>query len=358
MIHDFFKDLVVVELASVLAGPAVGLFFAEMGAKVIKIENATTQGDVTRKWRLSTEDRKRTYSAYYCSINWGKEVHLKNVSDTIDKEFIFGLIRKADIVIANFKPSSAQKLQMDYASLKAINPKIIYGQIAAYKYTQKPAFDVILQAETGFLSMTGEKNGSPVKMPVALIDVIAAHQLKEGILIALLHRYKTGEGSFVQTSLEEAAIASLVNQASNYLMEGHVAQKMGVEHPNIVPYGTIFTTKDDLDLVIGVGTEKHFASLCTCLQIPELTNNKKYNTNKERVLHRTEINKILAIQFRKFNLSQIYKCLLEANVPVGKLNTIQDVFESKVGKEMIQEEILDDQTQSRSVKSVAFHLSS
>ncbi len=351
-----FKDLLVIELASVLAGPAVGLFFSELGAKVIKIENATTHGDVTRRWRLSKEDKDRNYSAYYCSVNWQKETHFKNLSDSVDQTYIYELVKKADIVIANFKLSSATKLGMDYASLKAINPTLIYGQINGYKYADKPAFDVILQAETGFLSMNGEANGRPVKMPVALIDVLAAHQLKEGILIALLRKHQTGEGSFVETSLEESAIASLVNQASNYLMEGHVAKRMGVEHPNIVPYGTIFSTKDGFDIVIGVGTEKQFVNLCHCLEIPEMAQDKRFNTNKQRVQNRDAINQLLMSRFKSCSFDIIYNCLLNHNVPVGKLNTIQDVFESKVGKEMVLTEQMSDGLISKRVASVAFRI--
>ncbi len=351
-----FKDLVVLELASVLAGPAVGLFFAELGAKVIKIENSSTEGDVTRRWRLADEDKSRHYSAYYCSVNWHKETIFKNLRDEADQAFIFDLVKEVDIVIANFKSSSAAKLGMDYNTLKEIKPSLIYGQINGYKYKDKPAFDVILQAETGFLSMNGEPNGQPVKMPVALIDVLAAHQLKEGILIALLHKYQTGKGSFVETSLEEAAIASLVNQASNYLMEGHIAKRLGVEHPNIVPYGTIFSTKDGIDLVIGVGTEKQFANLCHCLDIPEIAQDKKFETNKQRVLNRVEINQILADRFKFFSFDTIFDCLLKAGVPIGKLNTIQDVFQSKVGNEMILTEKMEDGEISKRVASIAFKI--
>jgi len=356
MENDLFTDLIVVELASVLAGPAVGLFFSELGAKVIKIENSTTHGDVTRKWRLSDEDQNRPYSAYYCSVNWNKETHFKNLRDAVDLKFVYKLIEKADIVISNFKKKSAILMGLDYKTLKKINPKIIYGQINAYEYLDKPAFDVILQAETGFLSMTGEKDGGFVKMPVALIDVIAAHQLKEGLLIALLKKYKTDKGSYVETSLESSAIASLVNQASNYLMEAHIPEKMGVEHPNIVPYGTVFYSKDSVAMVIGAGTDKQFDVLCECLDAKHLPLNDKFKSNKFRVQNRINLNNILKEKFLNFNFDEIYCKLVEKNVPVGKVISVKDVFNGDVGKEMILEEMMIDGKLSRRVKSVSFNI--
>ncbi len=356
MKNDLFTDLIVVELASVLAGPAVGLFFSELGADVIKIENSTTNGDVTRKWRLAKEDQNRPYSAYYCSVNWKKETHFKNLREAVDIQFVYNLIQNADIVICNFKQKSAMQMGLDYKSLKEINPKIIYGQINAYEYLDKPAFDVILQAETGFLSMTGEKNGGFVKMPVALIDVIAAHQLKEGLLIALIKKYKTGKGSYVETSLESSAIASLVNQASNYLMEGHIPEKMGVEHPNIVPYGTVFYSKNGVAMVIGAGTDKQFDLLCECLNSNYLALDDKYKSNKFRVKNRISLNNILKEKFLNFNFDEIYGKLVEKNVPVGKVNSVKDVFNSKVGREMILEEVMVDGKMSRRVKSISFNI--
>jgi len=201
-----FKDLVVVELASVLAGPAVGMFFAELGAKVIKIENKKTNGDVTRNWKLAKEDARDEFSAYYHSINWGKEKMMLDLGSEEDYKRVIELVKTADIVISNFKADSAIKLKMDYESLKHYNPTIIYASVSAYgDHNPAPGFDAMIQAETGWVHMTGEKNGAPVKMPVALIDILAAHQLKQGVLIALLKRQKTGEGSYVSISLFDAS---------------------------------------------------------------------------------------------------------------------------------------------------------
>ena len=194
-----FAGLTVVELASVLAGPAVGLFFAELGARVIKIENPVTKGDVTRAWKAPTEDKQKSDSAYYHSVNAGKEVHFLNLKTEEDRQQAYHLIEQADVVIVNYRVGAAQKLGMDYEYLNQLNPRLIYAELTGFGANdRRPAFDVVLQAETGFLYLTGEPDRPPVRMPVALIDILAAHQLKEGILVALLQRAQTGKGRWFQ----------------------------------------------------------------------------------------------------------------------------------------------------------------
>ena len=251
MQNQFFQGLKVVELASVLAGPAVGLFFAELGAEVIKIENAATGGDVTRRWKAPTEAAEKTDSAYYQSINFGKQTLFVDLKEEEGREQVEALIRAADIVIVNYRPGAAKKLGMNYESLKSLNPKIIYAELTGFGADDsRLAFDVVLQAESGFLYLTGEPDRPPVKMPVALIDILAAHQLKEGILLALLQRSQTGQGSKVSTSLYAAALASLANQATNWLIASFAPQRLGSQHPNIAPYGDLFRTADGQELVL------------------------------------------------------------------------------------------------------------
>ena len=193
-----FKNLKVIELANVLAGPAVGMFFAELGADVIKIENKTTNGDVTRSWKLTTENPNQKGSAYFASVNWNKKSLFLDLKDAFDKTKVLELIKDADIVIANYKKGDAEKLGMDYESLKKTNPKLIYAHISGFgEDSSRIAFDIVLQAETGFMFMNGTSESGPIKMPVALIDILAAHQLKEGVLVALIKRMQTNEGSKV-----------------------------------------------------------------------------------------------------------------------------------------------------------------
>ncbi|MDF2452610.1 MAG: CoA transferase [Bacteroidota bacterium] len=216
-----FSDLIVIELAGVLAGPSAGLFFAELGARVIKVENPKTGGDVTRSWKLHAENTNDKESAYYWSINAGKEVVFLDLTEENDRQQFCSLVSTADILISNYKLGDDVKLKVDYPTLRKLNPRLIYASINGFgKTNPRTAYDLILQAESGFMFMNGEKNAAPLKMPVALIDILAGHQLKEGILIALLERYKTQKGSEISVSLYDTAVASLANQATNWLIDG------------------------------------------------------------------------------------------------------------------------------------------
>ncbi len=357
MINSFFKDLKIIELASVLAGPAVGMFFSELGAEVIKIENATTGGDVTRRWKLPSEDKESDYSAYYCCVNWNKETLFLDLKDDDDRKKVDELVGIADIVISNFKAGSAEKMGMDYERLKSINPRIIFGQITAFgENDKKPAFDIVLQAETGFLYMTGDADREPVRMPVALIDLMAAHQLKEAILIALIHREKTGKGSFVTTSLFESAVASLANQATNWLMAGNIPQRMGSAHPNISPYGDIFYSKDNKLITLAVGTEKQFKALCACLNKPMLSEDNRFKTNVLRVTNRKQLKMELGELIINFNSKELNELFENNGVPAGNINNMKEVFELPQANEMVLKERMPDGKISKRVKTVAFQL--
>ncbi|MDW8288239.1 MAG: CaiB/BaiF CoA-transferase family protein, partial [Flammeovirgaceae bacterium] len=275
---SFFSNLKVIELATVLAGPAVGQFFAELGASVLKIENPKTKGDVTRGWKLPTEDDKSSLSVYFISTNWGKQTMCLDISSSEGRTRLYELVRTADVVIANYKAGDAEKLGVDYASLQAYNPKLIYGHITGYGLeSKKVGYDALIQAEAGFMYMNGHPDGEPTKMPVALIDLLAAHQLKEGLLVALLMREQSGRGAYVHVSLYDAAIASLANQASNWLNAQHLPERMGNEHPNIVPYGTLFKTNDGSQIILAVGSDKQFAQLCELLNLSNLAS--RFPTN-------------------------------------------------------------------------------
>ncbi|MFT4761554.1 MAG: crotonobetainyl-CoA:carnitine CoA-transferase CaiB-like acyl-CoA transferase [Paraglaciecola sp.] len=356
-LQSFFKDLKIVELASVLAGPAVGMFFAELGAKVIKIENKKTGGDVTRRWRLPSENAERDYSAYYCSVNFGKESLMLDLGEDADKKIALEVIQDADIVVSNFKHSSAKKMGLDYENVCKINPSVIFAHLSGYgEGDNRPAFDVVLQAEAGFLFMCGEPDREPVKMPVALIDILAAHQLKEGILIALLNRFKTGKGALVSTSLLESAIASLANQATNYLMANHIPQRMGAQHPNIAPYGDIFYTKDEKPLVLAIGTERQFYGLCTALETPSLANHVDFKTNALRVKKREELKVILMPIFKKYTRKELLERFKIQQVPGGSIRDMAEVFEMEKAKEMILENEMPDGNIAKRVRTVAFEV--
>ncbi|MBK6949885.1 MAG: CoA transferase [Haliscomenobacter sp.] len=351
------SGLKVVELASVLAGPAVGLFFAELGAEVLKIENKATGGDVTRRWKVPEEDASSSFSAYYACVNWGKQTLLLDLEAPGDWSVAWEAIGKADILLTNFREESAKRLGLDFARLSNAFPKLIVGQLTGYgPGDSRPAFDVVLQAEAGFLFMTGEPGRDPVKMPVALIDLLAAHQLKEGILLALLEREKTGKGGLVETSLFHSALASLANQATNWLMAAHIPQRMGSKHPNIAPYGDQFTCADGKPIVLAIGTERQFQALCDVLDLEEWKTSPRFGSNAGRVKHRQELNQGLAKAISRMERGIFLQQCQEKDIPAGCIKDMKEVFETPLAQDMLIEWTLPDGSPARSVKSVAFDL--
>lgn len=328
-----FPHLKVLELASVLAGPSVGQFFAELGAEVIKVENQTT-GDVTRTWKSpleKTDDR----SAYFCSVNWGKRSLAIDLTTSAGQRSVRQLAAKADIVIASYKLGDDRKLGVSYTDFRALNPSIIYGRISGYgPLNDRVGYDAVLQAESGFMSLNGEENGPPIKMPVALIDVLAAHQMKEALLLALLHHQRTGEGSLVDVSLIQSAVSSLVNQASNWLVGGFSPRRKGSLHPNIAPYGEWFHTRDGKKLLLAVGSDRQFADLCRLLQIEVLP---KFRTNTDRVKYRDELSKLLEAKINVMDLSQLSAGIGQLKIPAGVIQDVSEVFEMPQAQAMMIE---------------------
>lgn len=331
-----FKDLKVIELAGVLAGPSVGYFFAELGASVIKIENPLTNGDVTRTWKLKTENTEEKESAYFWSVNAFKTFEWLDMTIPSQLKKFHTLVKDADILISNFKKGDDKKLKCDYKTLSKINPRLILASINGFgKDSPRTAYDLILQAESGFMFMNGEPSSKPVKMPVALIDLLAGHQLKEAILIALLERYKTNKGSEVSVSLFHSAIASLANQATNWLVAGHLPTSMGSLHPNIAPYGELFETKDKQLITFAIGNNKQFHALCELIAYPALAQEKNYATNQSRVRNRTQLYHLLYNYIKEHNFKSLLKLCLEKEVPIGKIRNLKEVFELPEAKEMI-----------------------
>lgn len=354
-LSTFFKDLKVIELASVLAGPAVGMFFAELGAKVIKVENKKTGGDVTRKWKLPQEDKNNSFSAYYHNVNWNKQAVFLDLSIKKDQKLVQDWIKEADIVVANFKLGSAEKIGMDYGTLSELNSQLIYASINAYgENNPKPGFDVAIQAETGWIYMNGEPQGNPVKMPVALMDILAAHQLKEAILVALINRMKTGKGAKVSVSLFDTGVASLANQATNWLNVGQIPQRKGSQHPNIAPYGDIFYTKDKKPLIVAPGTTKQFERLCKVLEKPEIAQDHRFLTNALRLENRASLVSQLQEGFQQFEKEELLQRFERAKVPVSPIRNLKEVFKIPTAEDLILEEELEDGTVSKRVRTAIF----
>ena len=330
-----FEGLKVLELASVLAGPSVGQFFAELGAEVIKVENPKTKGDVTRSWQLASEPSGKI-SAYFSAINWGKQSIGVDVSLEEGRTIIYKLVEQTDVVLVSYKPGDAKKLGMDYQTFKKHNKSIIYGHITGYGVNDsRVGYDAIIQAESGFMYMNGAPNGDALKMPVALVDVLAAHQLKQALLLAIIHQMRSGEGGYVHVSLIESAISALVNQATNYLVAGQIPEKQGSAHPNIAPYGEAFLCADGSAIILAVGNDKQFGQLCGLLDIEELSTDVRFESNTKRVKNRGKLNAYLSEAFKIKNADEWLVLMKEAKIPCGSILTMDKVFDQPIAKEVL-----------------------
>lgn len=347
-----FKNFKVIDLSTVLAGPSVGTFFAELGAQVIKIEHPV-HGDVTNTWRLPTETQANQQSAYYSSVNYLKDKQTLDLTQLEHYEHFLTLLKGADVLLMNFKKGDDIKLKVSPQDLWKVNPSLIIGKISGFgSDNDRIAYDLILQAESGLMSMNGTAESGPVKMPVALIDVLAAHQLKEGLLLALLQRQAT-KGQVVSVSLYDAAICSLANQASNYLMAQQVAQRIGSLHPNIAPYGEIFETLDGQLVTFAIGSDQHFDKLVSYLGLNELAEDPRFCSNMERVKNRGVLFNYIASVISTKTSSQIITSLFKLNVPVAKIKSLDEVFTDPMALSLVREEQINGQN-TRRVSQIAF----
>jgi crotonobetainyl-CoA:carnitine CoA-transferase CaiB-like acyl-CoA transferase len=242
---------------------------------------------------------------------------------------LHALVATSDIVITSFKPGDAAKLGADYESLVAINRAIIYGEITGYgSHDSRVGYDAVIQAESGFMSINGEKNAGPLKMPVALIDILAAHQLKEGVLVAMLARERTGKGSKVEVSLIDTALASLANQASNWHVGRILPSRQGSLHPNIAPYGEIFTTKDQRQFLLAVGTDKQFVELVLMLGLDSIADDARFLSNERRVANRSVLSGLIAGAVRERDSEKLLEETHARKIPAGIIRDIREAAES------------------------------
>lgn len=353
--NSIFKDLKVIDLSTVLAGPSVGTFFAELGAEVLKIEHPE-HPDITRSWKLPNEDKSTAVSAYFSSVNYRKNYRQLNFKIESDRAELFSEIKNADVVLMNFKFGDQEKLGITDAQLHAINPQLIIGKINGFgAESDRVAYDLILQAESGFMSMNGTPESGPVKMPIALIDVLAAHHLKEGILIEMIARERAAnyKGKSISVSLYDAAISSLVNQASNYLMNGKVPQRIGSLHPNIAPYGELFQTADDRTITFAIGSNRHFKKLCWFLKLTELSEDPKFSTVQKRVQNRTALYKQLKTKVAGYRADAVLTQMQKDYVPCGEVKDLEAVFSNSRAREMLRYQTIDTR-QTQRVSGIAF----
>ena len=317
------------ELAGVLAGPAAGMFLAELGADVIKVENPGTGGDVTRGWRLPSEPGDTDITAYFCSANWGKRSIAVDLRAPPGLDIVRSLSRDSDVVLASYRPGQAEALGVDPGTLMSENPRLIHAEVTAFgRGDPRPGYDALLQAGTGFMSINGEPGGRPLKMPVALMDLLAAHQLKEGILLALLQREKTGRGRHVTASLVRAGLSSLANQGTGWLATGEVPVPLGSGHPSIFPYGDVWHCRSGELVVLAVGTDRQFTGLCEAIDAAELAVDARFARNADRVRHREALRARLAARMAEVSRTELLDELAARGVPAGPVLDVAEALDS------------------------------
>ncbi|MBK8227342.1 MAG: CoA transferase [Flavobacteriales bacterium] len=265
----------------------------------------------------------------------GQDHQRLNLKDAIDRARFDALLQDADVLITNHMAGDAEKLGLARERLSDLNPRLVHGHIKGFAdQPGRPAYDVVLQAECGYISMTGSGPDHPAKMPIALIDMLAAHQLKEGLLLALLHRERSGMGSYVEVSLEEAALAGLINQASNFLMADAVARPMGTLHPNIAPYGEVFRCADAGRIILAVGSDAQFRVLCALLGSPAAATDARFASNALRVRHRSALHDALSPAFASEARDPLLERLLKGGVPAGAVRSMDEVLATPAARRM------------------------
>lgn len=315
----------VLDLTRVLAGPHCTMILADLGADVIKVE-APGGSDETRFWGPPFQNG---VSAYYLCANRNKRSVTVNLKTEQGREIIRTLAKDADVLIHNFKTGSMEKWQLDYEAINHINPRLIYCSITGFgetgPYQHLPGYDYIIQGMSGLMSITGSEESGPMKIGVAMVDILTGLYSVISIEAALYEREKSGLGQKIDMSLLDTAVSSLANVASNYLISGKVPRRLGNDHPNIVPYSKFKAL--DGDIIIAVGNDRQFADLCKVIGIPQIAEDERYRTNEARVENKLELTKILDDQLQLKTAAEWIEVFSEKNIPCGPIHTMDRVFE-------------------------------
>lgn len=319
----------VIELARVLAGPWAGQMLADLGADVIKVENPDG-GDDTRHWGppfVEGADGENLSAAYYHSTNRGKRSITANLKSEEGQSLVRRLVATADVLIENFKLGGLLKYGLDYDSLRAINPRLVYCSITGFgqtgPYANLAGYDYIVQGMSGFMSITGERDGQPMKAGVAIADIFTGIYAVSAIEAALIHALKTGEGQLIDMALLDVQSAVLANQNMNYLVSGRAPVRLGNAHPNISPYEVVPTA--DGYLILAVGNDGQFRRLCTILGLV-IGDDENFATNKARVANRDAVRRIVSTETLKWQKADLLKACEDNAVPAGAINTIEEMF--------------------------------
>jgi crotonobetainyl-CoA:carnitine CoA-transferase CaiB-like acyl-CoA transferase len=326
--------LVVADFSRVLAGPYCTMLLADLGADVIKVESPA--GDDTRSWvPPATEDG---VSTYFMAINRNKRSVALDLREDRDRSLARTLARRADILVQNFKPGGLAKFGLDYESVAAVNPAVIYASISGFGSgggKDLPGYDLMVQAMSGLMSLTGAPDGPPYRAGISVFDVIAGLHTAIAVLAALSHRAATGQGQHVEASLMASALSGMVNQTSAYAAAGVVPFRMGNSHPSLFPYEPLPTR--DGDLIVTAGNDAQFRKLCEVLGAPQLAGDPLFATNPDRTANREKLRPLLVERLAARPAADWFAELIAAGVPCGPVNTVDGgiAFAREIGLEPV-----------------------
>jgi len=316
------SGVLVADFSRVLAGPYATMLLADMGAEVVKVEGP--QGDETRTWMPPVREE---VSTYYLGINRGKRSIALDLRDEADAAIARELAHRADVVIENFKPGGLVKYGLDFDSVNVVNPGAVYASISGFgsgEGSRVPGYDLMVQAISGLMSLTGAPDGPPFRAGISVFDVMAGNHAVIGILAALRHRDATGEGQHVEVNLLSSALTGLVNHSSAYVAGGVVPFRMGNAHPSVFPYEPLPTA--DNDLIVAAANDGQFRKLCEVLDLPEIPDDPRFAHNADRTRNREELRPILERRLATRGAVDWFEALTEVGVPCGPINTIDGGF--------------------------------
>ncbi|MDX3072758.1 CaiB/BaiF CoA-transferase family protein [Streptomyces sp. NPDC088354] len=314
--------VLVADFSRILAGPYASMLLADMGADVVKVESP--QGDDTRTW---TPPVRGDVSTYYLGVNRGKRSIALDLRDADDAAAARELARRADVLIENFRPGGLERFGLDFGSVSAANPGVVYASISGFGTgpgRNVPGYDLMVQAISGLMSLTGDPAGPPYRAGISVFDVMAGNHAAIGILAALRHRDATGDGQHVEVNLLSSALTGLVNHSSAYAAGGVVPYRMGNAHPSVFPYEPLPTA--DNDLIVAAANDGQFRKLCEVLGIPGVAEDPRFARNADRTERREELRPLLVEQLAKRGAVEWFELLVEAGIPCGPINTIDGGF--------------------------------
>jgi crotonobetainyl-CoA:carnitine CoA-transferase CaiB-like acyl-CoA transferase len=312
------SGLLVADFSRILAGPYATMLLADLGAEVIKVEGPG--GDDTRTWMPPVRDG---VSTYYLGINRNKRSIALDLKNPEDLDIAQRLANRADVMIENFRPGGLKRFGLDYDTISTSNGKIVYASISGFGTgagAGYPGYDLMVQAISGLMSLTGDPDGPPYRAGISVFDVMAGLHANIGILAALRHRDATGAGQHVEVNLLSSALSGLVNHSSGYVAGGNIPFRMGNAHPSLFPYEPLPTS--DGELIVIAGNDGQFRKLCQVLDLPDLPDDPRFGRNQDRTAHREELRPILVERLSKRTKDEWFRVLLAAGVPCAPINTI------------------------------------